>query len=316
MVNLDELLSDFHRGITSGANDFFYIEEENLPQIGMDEQFVVPLVKWIKQMEKGVPLSDDTSDLYVVYLHDYIEEVRMRDDVRGGDLEQRVKNALRKDGYDNTIAYIEEGEAQGYHENRTCASREVWFDLGDEKPADIVHPKGFKYRVFASRNEGVIVNDRLYCLDVAPDVDEYALLGFFNSTVYQAIVETWGRNEGRGMLEIMGYEVEQVPALDIRSLPDEVVESIRDAYINFENGEEDAQAKLDEIILAACGIDTGVEEFQEMTMEVTNRRNERGMSSEIMVEEVDTLEEFGTHTFEIGADGSSEQNNTDLSQFM
>lgn len=316
MVKLDKLLSDFRRGITSGANSFFYIEEENLPQIGIDEQFVVPLVKWIKQMEKGVPLSDDTSDLYVFHLHDYIEEVRTRDDIRGGDLEQRVKNALRKDGYDNTIAYIEEGEAQGYHENRTCASREVWFDLGDEKPADIVHPKGFKYRVFASQNEGVIVNDRLYCLDVAPDVDKYALLGFLNSTVYQAIVETWGRNEGRGMLEIMGYEVEQVPALDIRSLPDEVVESIREAYTDFENGEEGAQDRLDEVILAACGIDTGVEEFQEMTMEVTNRRNERGMSSEIMVEEVDTLEEIGTHTFEVGVDGPEEQNNTDLSQFM
>lgn len=316
MVKLEELLSDFRRGITSGANDFFYIEEENLPQIGIDEQFVTPLVKWIKQMEKGVPLNDDTSDLYVFHLHDYIEEVRTRDDVRGGDLEQRVKNALRKDGHDNTIAYIEEGEAQGYHENRTCSSREVWFDLGDEKPADIVHPKGFKYRVFASRNEGVIVNDRLYCLDVAPDVDEYALLGFLNSTVYQAIVETWGRNEGRGMLEIMGYEVEQVPALDVRALPDEVVESIREAYKDFENGKEGAQDRLDEVVLAACGIDTDVAEFQEMTMEVTNRRNERGMSSEIMVEEVDTLEEIGTHTFEVGIEGPEEQNDADLSQFM
>jgi hypothetical protein len=40
------------------------------------------------------------------------------------------------------------------------------------------------------------------------------------------------------------------------------------------------------------------------------------MSSEIMVEEVDTLEELGTDTFEVGVDGSEGQNNVDLSQFM
>jgi type I restriction-modification system DNA methylase subunit len=316
MVQLNKLLSDFRRGITSGANDFFYIKEENITDLGIDERFLTPVVKWIKQMEKGTPLTEATTDLYVFHIHDYVEEIRTRDDIRGGDLEQRVKNALHEDGYDRTLGYIKEGETQGYNENRTCASREVWFDLGDVQPADIVHPKGFKYRVFASRNEGLIVNDRLYCLDVAAEVNEYALLAYLNSTVYQAVVETWGRNEGRGMLEIMGYEVEQVPALDVRALPDEIVEELADAYQAFENNEEGAQDRIDEIVLKAAGIDTDVEDFRETTMEVTNRRNDRGMSSEVMVEEVDTLEELGTHTFEVGVDGPNEQDNTDLSQFM
>jgi type I restriction-modification system DNA methylase subunit len=316
MVQLNESLSDFHRGITSGANDFFYVEEENIPELGIDDRFLTPVVKWIKQMEKGEPLTEEMTELYVFHIHDYVEEVRTRDEIRGGDLEQRVKNALREDGYDRALAYIKEGEAQGYDENRTCASREVWFDLGDVQPADIVHPKGFKYRVFASRNEGLIVNDRLYCLDVAPEVSEYALLAYLNSTVYQAVVETWGRNEGRGMLEIMGYEVEQVPALDVRALPDEVVAELEDAYRAFENNEDGAQDRIDKIVLKASGINTDVEEFQDTTMEVTNRRNDRGMSSEVMVEEVDTLEELGTHTFEVGVDGPEEQDNTDLSQFM
>jgi type I restriction-modification system DNA methylase subunit len=316
MVQLDELLEDCRYGLKSGANDFFYIEDENLSNLGIDDRFLTPLVKWIKQMEKGVPLTEEITNLYVFHLHDYIEEVRTRDDVRGGDLTQRVKNALRKDGYDNTLAYINEGEAQGYDENYTCKQRNVWFDLGDVEPADIVHPKGFKYRVFASRNEGLIVNDRLYCLDVGLDVDEEALLAYLNSTVYQAVVETWGRNEGRGMLEMMTYETQQVPALNLRVLDDKVVEELAEAYRDFENDVEGAQDRIDELVLVAAGIDTDVEEFQELTMQVTNRRNERGMSSEIMVEEVDTLEELGTHTFEVGVDGPEEQDNTDLSQFM
>lgn len=316
MVKLEELLEDCRYGLKSGANDFFYIEEENLSEYGIDDRFLTPLVKWIKQMEKGVPLTESTTNLYALNMHDYVEEVRIRDDVQGGNLEQRVKNALKKDGYNGTLAYIKEGEAQGYDKNYTCKQRKVWFDFGDTEPADIVHPKGFKYRVFASRNEGLIVNDRLYCLDVEADVDEYALLGFLNSTVYQAIVETWGRNEGRGMLEIMTYEVKQVPALDIRELTDEVRDSLAEAYRKFEAGEDGAQNRIDEIVLEAAGIDISVNEFQEMTMNVTNRRNEKGMSSEIMVDRVDTLEDVGTHTFTIGGESDKSNNNADITDFM
>lgn len=185
------------------------------------------------------------------------------------------------------------------------------------QPADIVHPKRFKYRVFASKNEGLIVNNRLYCLNVDPDVDEEALLGYLNSTVYQAVVETWGRNEGRGMLEIMAYEVREVPALDVRAMDGDVREDLAEAYRDFEAGVEDAQDRIDGIVLKAVGIETEVNEFQETTMEVTNRRNDRGMSSEVMVEEVNTLEEFGTHTFEIGEEKSGESNeDSALSEFM
>ena len=298
MIKLEEMLDDCRYGLKSGANDFFYISEENIPQIGVDKRFLTPLVKWIKQIEKGVPLTEDTTDLYAFYLHDYVETVRTRDDVHGGDLEQRVKDALKKDGYDRALAYIREGEAQGYTQNRTCASREVWFDLGDVEPADIVHPKGFKYRVFASRNEGLIVNDRLYCLDVKSDVDEYALLGFLNSTVYQAIVETWGRNEGRGALEIMTYEVQQVPALNISKLSSDTREALAMAYRDLEAGREEAQDRIDEIVLEAAGIMIDVHEFQKTMINVTNCRNRRGISSEIMVEETDTLDELGTHLYD------------------
>lgn len=315
MVQLDKLLSDFRRGITSGKNDFFYIEQENISNLGINNRFLTPLVKWIKQMEKGTPLSEEITDLYVFHVHDYVEEIRTRDDISGGDLQQRVKNALSEDGYDKTLNYIREGEAKGYDENRTCASRAVWFNLGDVQPADIVHPKGFKYRVFASRNEGLIINDRLYCLDVKPEVDEYALLAYLNSTVYQAVVETWGRNEGRGMLEIMGYEVEQVPALELRALPDKIVEELADAYRAFENNEEGAQDRIDKIVLKAADLNTDVDDFQKATMDVTNRRNDRGMSSEVMLEEVDTLEELGSDTFEIRVNESDDLDDTELSQF-
>ncbi|MDF9748306.1 N-6 DNA methylase [Natrinema salsiterrestre] len=314
MVNLEELLSNAERGLTSGANKFFYIDKEEIDERGIDSQFVTPMVKWIKQMEKGDPLTEDTTELYVLDMHDYVEKVRSKGGLEQSDVEQRVKDSLESDGHRPVLDYIREGEAQGINERRTCASRSVWFDLGEIDRPDIIHPKGFKYRVFASRNDGMVANDRLYCLNVKSEVDKWALLGYLNSTVYQAVVETWGRNEGRGMLEIMKYEVMSVPALDVRELSEDMRAEIADAYRAFEADEEGAQTRLDEAVLEAAQIDVPVDEFQELTEAVTNRRNEKGMSSEVLVEQVDTLEEYGTHTFTIGSEGN--ESDTDLSQFM
>lgn len=314
MCEMEELLSDAERGLTSGANKFFYIDEDEIEQRGIDRQFVTPMVKWIKQMEKGDPLTEDTTDLYVLDMHDYVKNVRAKDNFQQSDIEQRVKDSLRDDGYRPVLDYLLEGEAQEIHERRTCASRSVWFDLGQIDRPDIIHPKGFKYRVFASRNDGMVANDRLYCLNVKSEVDKKALLGYLNSTVYQAVVETWGRNEGRGMLEIMKYEVMSVPTLDIRELTDEQEQELADAYQAFEDGEEGSQTRLDEVVLRLANIDVPVDEFQELTEMVTNRRNDRGMSSEIMVEKVDALEEMGTRTFTIGDEG--QDGDASLSQFM
>jgi len=118
------------------------------------------------------------------------------------------------------------------------------------------------------------------------------------------------------MLEIMTYEVEQVPALDVRAMDEGQRQELAEAYRDFEGGVEGAQDRIDEIALEAADIDADVKEFQEITMEVTNRRNERGMSTEIMMEEVDTLEKLGTHTFKIGEEAVAEgDKNSDLSEF-
>jgi type I restriction-modification system DNA methylase subunit len=314
VTSLENLLEDSSRGVTTGDNDFFLIDEEDAEARGIDDRFLTPVIRWIKQMEPQSKLTEDSTDVYLLNVHNYVEEVKSDGSFEQSDLEERVKSRLREDGYMGLWDYVREGEAQGVHEKRTCAARDVWFDVGELERADILHPKGFKYRLFCLRNaDNLAANNRLYRLHPARGVDTKVLLGVLNSTVYQAAVETLGRSEGRGMLELSKGDLVSLPVLDVRKLDDEQKQDIRDAFTQWEAGIDGAQDELDEVILDIMGVETSVEELQEIRETVTQERNDRGTTSEVMVERVDTLEDVGTHTFTVGTEGAEE---AELSDFM
>lgn len=314
VASLENLLEDSSRGVTTGDNDFFLIEEEDAEAQRIDDRFLTPVIRWIKQMEPQSKLTEDSTDVYLLDVHDYVEEVKSNGSLEQSDLEERVKTQLREDGHTALLNYISEGEAQAVNEKRTCAARDVWFDVGELEHADILHPKGFKYRLFCLRNvDGLAANNRLYRLHPAHGVDTMVLLGVLNSTVYQAAVETLGRSEGRGMLELSKGDLLSLPVLDVRKLDEEQKQDIRDAFVQWEAGVDGAQDELDEVILDIMDVETSVDELQEIREAVTQERNDRGTTSEVMVSRVDTLEDVGTHTFTVDTEGGGE---AELSDFM
>jgi hypothetical protein len=313
-TSLENLLSNSSRGVTTGDNDFFLIQREEAESRGIDNRFLTPVIRWIKQMEPQTKLTKDSTDVFLLDVNEYVEEVKSSGDLQQSDLEARVKTRLRDDGYTALWDYIREGESQEVNEKRTCAARDVWFNVGELERADILHPKGFKYRLFCLRNaDNIAANNRLYRLHPAQGIDTKVLLGVLNSTVYQAAVETLGRSEGRGMLELSKGDLMSLPVLDVRKLDDEQKGRIKDAFIEWEAGAEDAQDELDEAILDIMDVEAGVDEIQEIREAVTQERNDRGTTSEVMVSRVDTLEDVGTHTFSVGTEG---ENEAELSDFM
>lgn len=314
-TSLDNLISNSSRGVTTGDNDFFIIERDEAEARGISEQFLTPILRWIKDMEAGEPITHETSDNVIIDVDDYVQKVKRQGNLQQSDMEQRVKTALRDDGHQALLDYIHQGEAQGISEKNTCASRDVWFNVGELDHPDILVPKGFKYRLFVARNaDHLAANNRLYCLTVEPGVDEMALMGALNSTVFQAALETLGRVEGRGMMEISKGDLMSMPVLDVRNLDDEEKTAIKEAYEAMEAGEDDARDQLDKAVVDAMDVDVDVDRLQELREMVTNQRNDRGTTTEVMVDRVDTLEELGTHTFTVGTEGEDED--AQLSEFM
>jgi type I restriction-modification system DNA methylase subunit len=318
MVPLKDLLADSSGGVKTGANDFFYIDKQDATERGIDQQFLSPAVRWIKDIERGQVLNEKMTNLRLLDVHDYVKSVKNQEGFKQSDLEERVKHSLREDGHFELVDYIREGEARGFNERKTTSSRDIWFDVGEtndineKRKADILHPKGFKYRIFANRNEGIVPNNRLHCLHPDPNVDTTALLAVLNSNVYQGLVEALGRSEGRGMLELAKYQLINVLVLDIRKLEPEQLDEIKSAYQALEANESNAQDRLDQAVINAIGVDITVEKLQELREFVTERRNSKGTTSEVMLEKVDTLEQLGTSTFTVG----SSKKDSELSDFL
>lgn len=214
LVPLDDI-GDIKRGMMSGAVDFFFVSEEDRQDWDIDERFLLPAIKSIRDVDSRVVRFEDTQK-YFFDIHDYVQQVER--DTAGlagdSDLVTRVKNALKRDGYSGALAYIEWGEREEHNTGATCENRDVWFDLGTMEPPEILHPKFFNERVYTIANpDRLMPSNAIDCINIDQSVDADAMVAFFNSTVYKALLETWGRAEGGGALQLMTYEVSSVPVL-------------------------------------------------------------------------------------------------------
>lgn len=312
MLRPFEEIGDTHRGVMTGANDFFFVDGETLQSWNVDDRFLTPAIKSIRDAPERT-IRERDSEKYLFDVHEYVRQVER--DTRGladdSSLERRVKNTLSRDGYDQALQYIEWGEREGFHERRSCASRSVWFDLGEIDPPEILHPKFFDERVHAIWNpDRLMPSNAVDCVSLHDDVDEEAMLGVLNSTIYKALLETWGRAEGGGALQLMTYEVSSIPVVDVREVDAATREEIAAANEALVDGDDAAQSELDGLILDALGIDVELERFRDLYDAMVERRVRSGERAEVLVERLDDLERTGTQTFE-----RRDATNTDLSEF-
>lgn len=291
---------DVSYGQKTGANRWFLLDQDDAHNRGIEQRFLSPVVKSIKGMDSEVFDTED-ADKYIIDVHDYVEEVKRETTEFGKDtrLEEDVKNALKRDGYSGLLQYITEGENNGEHEGSTCASRPVWFDLGEQTPPELFHPRFFKWRLFTVVNRaGALTTDAVQCVQVKPEFDSKVVTGVMNSSLYAAAVECWGRVEGNGVLQLMTYETKSIPVPDIRNFDDEALEKIRNATDALLEGEEDAEKQLNEAVLDAVGVENITpEELEEMRQVMTHQRLEGEFESEVMLRDLDAATEWSAEYF-------------------
>jgi hypothetical protein len=275
------------RGETTGANAFFFIDEDEARTLGIDDRFLQPSLKSIRQIEEGDVLTEDSTDKYLLDVHDYVGEVRQMSDEET--TATTVKRALERDGYDSLCKYIKQGEAEEYHERRTCASRNVWFDLGELNRPEIIHPGFFNERIFAALNEDRLpVSDVIQCAELDDGIPDRTVMGILSSTVYKGTLECWGRREGGGALKVVTYELSSVPVPDIRKMDEETRTELAEAYDDYlEIGDP---TPIDEILVDFLDLDATVEELQKGLELMTTERVESGKNVEVLVEEVEDIE--------------------------
>jgi hypothetical protein len=202
LVPLKEI-AEVRFGLKTGANEFFYLTEEEIKRRGIEKEF------WMHKNKKGKRVRN-----YVIKSPRECKSII----VNSKDLKYLVL-MIHKDKEDlkgiNVLKYIEEGEQQGFHKRATCASRERWYELPEI--TDTILSRRFidtSFAYFLNMNN-FFVGDTFF--GISPSEQKYTKIigAILNSTLLSFFTEIYGRTlMGQGVLLIYGPEINSMPILD------------------------------------------------------------------------------------------------------
>jgi len=193
-------IADVRFGIKTGANKFFYLDEAQIQEWSIEQEFLQPVI--LRPAEIVTPeVRREHLNVFLLIAD------RSRTELQGTQVEQ----------------YIRWGESQGFHRTATCAARgrsnSEWYRLQARTPAPLVLPIVNKMRLVLGINEArAQVSDN--CVEIRPaitvDIDLAAalMLGSFHFLLRH--IE--GRSYGR-MLKVQTYEAARLALHDPRTLP-------------------------------------------------------------------------------------------------
>ena len=176
-------------GITTGANDFFYLNESQIEEFGIEEEFLKPALT----SPRDIPNAKRSIIIAAYQLPK----------------KAFVCNAKRKD-IEGTAAeeYIRWGEAIGYDKRPFCASRPVWYDLGNPGKMPLAMNELIDTTAYVFQPDGNILFDKNFIVIQNGSVDAMKLCAAMNCTFFQlAILSSARENLGGGAVRIATHEI-------------------------------------------------------------------------------------------------------------
>ena len=113
LVRLGDIAT-VRRGITTGANDFFFLTQECIAKFGIEPEYCRPVMT-SPQESRSIAVDPDKLPMRLFMCH-------------------QDKEALADAA---ALDYIRWGEAQGYHARTSVKSRRRWYDLGETPMAHV-----------------------------------------------------------------------------------------------------------------------------------------------------------------------------------
>jgi type I restriction-modification system DNA methylase subunit len=250
LVPLKEV-AEVRRGFTTGANEFFYLTDEQIQKWGIerefwmhplkkDEEIPVPEHVWkdgngkyfkesqyARRMRLEEVLRDDG---YVYWIPNYVIKSPRECKsilVDPKSLKYRVL-LIHKDKSElkgmNILKYIEWGESQGFHLRPTCTSRPRWYELPEVR-AESIWIKGVWDRHFIPAvSFEIFIDQQLYAVQLKSKIHHSTIIALLNSTYFAIFQELIGRvTFGEGILWIAVYEPMQLQIPDPRKITNDVL---------------------------------------------------------------------------------------------
>ena len=171
LVRLGDV-AEVRRGFTTGANEFFYLDDQRIGAWGIEEEFLKPVIKSPREC-KSILINPN--------------QLKFKLFMCGADKADLAGTAA--------LEYIEWGESEGFDQRPSCQGRARWWDLGERVDPLGIIPCGYREVFIVYQNNGVLVDKRLYELET--DKGEF-ILACLNSSLYPLFLEMQTRSYGGG----------------------------------------------------------------------------------------------------------------------
>lgn len=271
LVRLGDI-ADVRRGITTGANEFFYLSEEDQRRWQIEEEFLKPVIKSPRECRSIVVKPDDLK-FKLFYCHKDKRELR-------------GTNALRYIEWGETDdEWLDErtGQPNPPYARPSCRGRRNWYDVGNRKIPEGIIPCSYRESFFVYCNSGVYVDKRLYELET----ESRQILPFLNSVFYPFFLEMQTRSYGGGggpidatVEEIQSLLVLTDDALSVdeqRRLMEQLeIIALRGIGTVFAEIERPDRRELDSIVFDALGLTTDERDaVYEAVIDLVSKRLQR-----------------------------------------
>jgi type I restriction-modification system DNA methylase subunit len=201
-------LAEVLRAPTTGHNDYFILSNDKVKEWKIEKRYLKPCLLSPKKI-RGLIVENVEDFMFIA---------------------SKSKQELQKT---NALKYIEFGEKLEVEVTRgskkgkrrlpeieTLANRKpYWYALPEHNVSPILFPRLTDVRpVFLKNNAGVHTPHVFYYIYPKEKSDADVLLAYLNSSVNAFLVELYGRSYGGGVLELLIYEIQNLPTLDPRQV--------------------------------------------------------------------------------------------------
>ena len=226
-------------GIKTGANKFFYLNDQKIQEWGIEEEFLKPVIKSPRECRSI--LIDPNQLKFKLFMCP-------------ADKADLVGTAA--------LEYIEWGESEGFDQRPSCRGRTRWWDLGEWEYPDMLWSDAYNVRFGCFENVGDYFGDKRFFL-INFKEENLVTRAYLNSTIIPVLIETEGiTNLGEGVIYTNVYWLKTLPILEESCVENEIrqcYETIKTREILpiFDEIQQPDRRALDAFIFDALNLTQG-----------------------------------------------------------
>lgn len=256
-------LADISRGLQTGENDVFCLSQADIESTGIGTQVLTRMVPPPRFVE-GYDVRPDDWDKYseqdrpmwLLYHVDSVQGVPQTTYDEEAGCADWCDSSIRTKSASGVVEYLRHGlsDHETLQTRKTVHTRDPWYrvERSDTAPMLIAPMSRSGFRVLLNESDARHLNNYygIYPESTIGRTAQKALLAFLNSGYVDSIVSRHQRTLAGGLDKLEPGDVKELPVVDPRELPEEVVGTLAehfDALREVARRDENEAAVIDQI---------------------------------------------------------------------